>query len=219
MVIAMVMVLGLTSMAWAAPTNVNLTLPNNTGHTYSIFQIFKGDLADNKLSNVTWGKNGSGTEDALVADDVLEALGAIDSNTSSADQSTIDSILSALSITKASLTDASAFKTNVAAGAVESVPTGYYIVKDVDNSRAGQTDAETLLLISVVGPTTLTAKTSTTTVEKKVKDKNDSATAAANDAEDWKDSADYDIGDDVPFKLTATLAQNKSIFFSTILFF
>ena len=45
----------------------------------------------------------------------------------------------------------------------------------------------------------------TTTSDKKVKDTNDSA---ANSTTDWQDSADYDIGDAVPFKLSATIAQD-----------
>ena len=40
--------------------------------------------------------------------------------------------------------------------------------------------------------------------KKKVKDVNDSTGAASG----WQDSADYDIGDDVPFQLSATLADN-----------
>ena len=207
--IAMVMVLSMGITVFAAPTNVNLTVPNETGHTYEIFQIFTGDLADGKLSNVTWGVNGAGTEGDLVDEDVLTALEAISSSTSTADQTTIDSILTALGMTKANLADASAFKKDVAAGGVESVPTGYYIVKDKDNSLTNaEDDAYTLLLISVVGPTTLTAKSEIPEVEKKVTDVNDSDATVEAD----QDSADYDIGDAVPFKLTATLADNVSAY-------
>ena len=42
------------------------------------------------------------------------------------------------------------------------------------------------------------------TVEKKIKDTNDTTGAASG----WQDSADYDIGDEVPFQLKATLADN-----------
>ena len=40
--------------------------------------------------------------------------------------------------------------------------------------------------------------------EKKIKDTNDSTGVTSG----WQDSADYDIGDEVPYKLTATLADN-----------
>ena len=203
LVVAIVMVLSMSMAVFAAPTDTTITTPNETGHTYSIFQIFKGDLADGKLSNITWGKNGAGTENQLVADTVLAALEGI---TSTADAAKVDDILAALGIAKTSLTDASAFKTGVAANTATTVPTGYYLVKDVDNSQAGEDDAYTLLLIQVVGPTTLTAKMDTPEVVKKVTDVNDSDATVEAD----QDSADYDIGDEVPFKLTATLASNVS---------
>ena len=201
-------------MALAAPTNVNLTVPNVTGHTYEIFQIFTGDLSTETsgegegatstiLSNIKWGKNGAGTEGTLVEKTVLDALAGI---TSTADAAKVDAILAALGMTKAQLVDANAYKPDVEAGSVNSVPTGYYIVKDKDESQEDENDAYSLLMIEVVGPTELTAKMDTPEVEKKVKDVNDSTGATT----DWQDSADYDIGDEVPFQLTATLANNVS---------
>ncbi|MBQ8162681.1 MAG: isopeptide-forming domain-containing fimbrial protein [Clostridia bacterium] len=44
--------------------------------------------------------------------------------------------------------------------------------------------------------------------EKKIDDLNDSDTS--EDAEEWQDSADYDIGDSVPYRIQATLASNVS---------
>ena len=54
--------------------------------------------------------------------------------------------------------------------------------------------------------TTATPKSSVPTVEKKVKDTNDSTGVTSG----WQDSADYDIGDSIPFQLKATLADNVS---------
>ena len=48
------------------------------------------------------------------------------------------------------------------------------------------------------------AKASVPSFEKKIKDKNDTAGTETG----WQDSADYDIGDEVPYKLTAKLADN-----------
>ena len=42
--------------------------------------------------------------------------------------------------------------------------------------------------------------------EKKIMDTNDTT----GESSDWQDSADYDIGDEIPFKLTATLASDVS---------
>ena len=63
----------------------------------------------------------------------------------------------------------------------------------------------TLYLIQVLdGDLTITPKSSTTTSDKKIKDINDSTETAVGTAQD---SADYDIGDDVPYVLTANLAE------------
>ena len=83
------------------------------------------------------------------------------------------------------------------------VPTGYYLIKD--NGPVNDGEAYSLYVVQVVGPTTISPKVGTTTSDKKVKDTNDSA---ANSTTDWQDSADYDIGDAVPFKLSATIAQD-----------
>lgn len=202
--IAMVMILAMSINVFASPENKKLTVPNETGHTYEVFQIFTGDLADGKLSNVTWGENGKGT--GLVAQSVLDALAAIDTTT--ADPAKVDAILSALGMTKADLVDADAFEKDVDPGTDLTVPTGYYIVKDKDGSQAGKDDAYSLLMIDVVGDVGLTAKMDTPEVVKKVTDVND--TDATEEAD--QDSADYDIGDPVPFKLTATLAENVSAY-------
>ena len=202
LVIAMVMMLSMSMAVFAAPENKKLTVPNETGHTYEVFQIFTGDLADGKLSNVTWGANGKST--GLVAQTVLDALAAIE--TSTADPAKVDAILSALGMAKTDLVDANAFKKDVAAGTELAVPTGYYIVKDKDGSQAKEDGKYSLLMIDVVGDVELSAKMDTPEVFKKVTDVNDSTAAVEAD----QDSADYDIGDPVPFKLTATLAQNVS---------
>ena len=53
------------------------------------------------------------------------------------------------------------------------------------------------------GEVTPTKKTDKPTLEKKVKDINDSTEVET----DWQDSADYDIGDKIPYKLTATMGD------------
>ena len=84
------------------------------------------------------------------------------------------------------------------------VTTGYYLIKD--NGPVGNGEDYSLYVVQVVGPTTISPKVGTTTSDKKVDDKNDSNTT--EDATTWQDSADYDIGDAVPFKLSATIAQD-----------
>ena len=90
---------------------------------------------------------------------------------------------------------------------ISGLEAGYYLVKDKDGSVTGEGDAYTEYIIKVVGNVTTEPKSDVPEVEKKVKDINDSTDDAMTD---WQDSADYDIGDSVPFQLKATLASNVS---------
>ena len=69
-------------------------------------------------------------------------------------------------------------------------------------------DAATLFIVQVNGPVTVNRKANKPTFEKKVKDVNDST----GDKSDWQDSADYDVNDEVPFQLTATLPTSDTDF-------
>ena len=81
---------------------------------------------------------------------------------------------------------------------------GYYLIVDT-TAVADKHDAKNLSLLKVSGATTVTpeVKTDIPTLQKKVQDKNDSTGAPT----DWQDSADYDIDDTIPYKLTATLGE------------
>jgi len=84
----------------------------------------------------------------------------------------------------------------------ENLPAGYYVVLEAGNVTGYA--AKSKHIIQVVGDTSVAAKMEVPTSYKKVKDTNDTT----GDTTGWQDSADYDIGDDVPFQLTATVAQN-----------
>ena len=58
--------------------------------------------------------------------------------------------------------------------------------------------------MDVVGDVTITPKADVPEFEKKVEDTNDTT----GETSDWQDSADYDIGDRVPFQLKGTVADN-----------
>lgn len=95
---------------------------------------------------------------------------------------------------------------------------GYYFVKDADNSIS-ETDAYTSYILQVVKNVNVDPKSDVPTSEKKVKDENDSTGTYTTDTsvEDdekkkWIDSADYDIGDSVPFKLSATVSNAYSYY-------
>ncbi len=85
------------------------------------------------------------------------------------------------------------------------LPSGYYLVREETEELPGS-EVRSVPMSIVVGESgaTLNLKNGTITSQKKVKDTNDSTGATS----DWQDSADYDVGDTVPFQLKATLPEN-----------
>lgn len=189
--LVLVMVFALATTAFAA--NTTITAPAGSTRTYDVYQIFTGDLAGGVLSNVKWGKNGTGAVGKAVPQETLDALAAVNSLSDTEKLAEISKYVNLTSEKFGTVSD----------GSPLNAPTGYYLIKD--NGPVLDGEAYSLYVVQVVGPTTISPKVGTTTSEKKVKDTNDST---ANSTTDWQDSADYDIGDDVPFQLKATIAQD-----------
>lgn len=192
LLLALVMVFALATTAFAADTTI--TAPAGSTRTYDVYQIFTGDLAGDVLSNVKWGKNGTGTVGEAVPQATLNALAAVNSLSDTKKLEKISKYVDLNSEKFGTVSDGSSL----------TAPTGYYLIRD--NGPVGDGEAYSLYVVQVVGPTTISPKVGTTTSEKKVDDKNDSNTT--QDEVTWEDSADYDIGDDVPFQLKATIAQD-----------
>ena len=192
LLLALVMVFALATTAFAAE-NTKISAPDGSTRTYDVYQIFTGDLHEGVLSNIKWGKNGTGTVGNAVDQTTLDALAAVNGKSDTEKLTEIQKYVKL---------DSEKFGT-VSNGNPLTVPTGYYLIKD--NGSVNDGEAYSLYVVQVVGPTTISPKVGTTTSDKKVKDTNDSA---ANSTTDWQDSADYDIGDAVPFKLSATIAQD-----------
>lgn len=177
-----------------AAETTTITAPTNDDHVYEVYQIFTGKLESGVLSDVKWGENGTGETGKAVDSSILETLSGL-ANSSDADK--LAKIKTYVNL------DGDGIGT-VTNGSSITVPTGYYLIKD--NGPVTEGDAYSLYVVEVVGPTTITPKKGTTTSEKKVDDKNDSTTD--EDETNWSDSADYDIGDEVPFLLKATIAED-----------
>ena len=60
-----IMVFALAATAFAAE-NTTISAPKGSTRTYDVYQIFTGDLHEGVLSNIKWGKNGTGTEETAV---------------------------------------------------------------------------------------------------------------------------------------------------------
>lgn len=204
--LALVMAVALAIPAFADETTYSITINNSAeGHTYEAYQIFTGDLATDEagkkiLSNIVWGSGISEAGQTALADAAAKA-------------ETLKTEADAKAFAKEVapyLTTAAGSASTVSDGkyVISGLAAGYYLVKDQDASLAGDSDAYTEYIIKVVADVTADPKSSVPTVEKKVKDTNDST----GETSGWQDSADYDIGDSVPFQLKATLANNVSAY-------
>ena len=211
--LALVLALSLCTVSLAADPTYTITINNSvSGHTYEAYQIFSGDVTvdqGNKiLTNVDWG-NGINDTAFLPA---LKGDGTIGAHYT--DCSSAADVAKVLGDNKG---DAEAFAElaggylQTAAGTstynttnytIGNLDAGYYLVKDQNNSTI---DAYTAYILEVVGDVTVSPKSDTTTSEKKVKDINNST---ETDYGNWQDSADHDIGDSIPFRLSATLPEN-----------
>lgn len=177
-------------------TTYKLTLNNTTvGHTYSVYQIYTGTISGEAgsyvLSDVKYGKN-YGTEGTAVPETELTELKGKTGDQALADITPTGNAFKTVDSTATTTT-------------IDGLPAGYYLVVET-TAAADVPDEETMTksILQVVGDTNVDIKSGTTTSDKKVKDINDTT----GETSDWKDSADWDIGDKVPFKLTATVASD-----------
>lgn len=176
-------------------TTYTITAPATT-HQYEIYQIFTGDLSGDILSNVKWGKNGTGTEGKAVASTIIDKLTAVNSKSDREILNVVEPCANLNSTPVATISN----------GQTYSATAGYYLIKDKDGSVSGTSaDTYTTYIVKVVGNVTIIPKGNVPSFEKKVKDINDTTDT---DASAWQDSADYDIDDKVPFKLEGTVASN-----------
>ena len=200
LLLVLVMVFALATTAFAEETTYSITINNSAkDHTYEAYQIFTGNLSGTTLSNIVWGSGVSEAGQTALGDAAAKA-------------ETLKTEADAKAFAKAVapyLTTAAGSANTVTDGkyVISGLAAGYYLVKDQDGSLTGDNDSYTEYIIQVVGNVTATPKSDVTEVQKKVKDINDSTDTTKTD---WQDSADYDIGDSIPFQLKATLADNVS---------
>lgn len=76
LLLALIMVFALATTAFAAENTI-ISAPEGSTRTYDVYQIFTGDLHEGVLSNIKWGKNGTGTERTAVDQTTLAALAAV----------------------------------------------------------------------------------------------------------------------------------------------
>jgi len=217
--IAMLFMIAAPAMA----ATVTVTDTNDTGlldgHSFTAYQIFTGKYSDtNVLSDVAWGNGIQSTAFMNALKENYSALFGdlnVDANDSAAkvaeklktigSDSTEAKAIAKLAYTyknadnSISLTDESseddAFTT--------SLDDGYYLIVD-STENVGNGGVYNAALLQVVGDVNITVKTDAPSVEKKVQE-DDKYKEDGGYGDGYNDVADYNIGEQVPFKLIGTV--------------
>ena len=234
LVIAVVMCMSMSLVAFAAEGDVSLIVNNPVGgHTYKYFQLFTGDLSgsdDSKLSNVKWGSNvassitykekaNAETTTFTVDKTILPTVGGV------VPQAVLDYVASLASNELSTANTLSAWVTGsgTAITAETKVAPGYYVIKDeYTDATADQTSTLSTNIVAVIDDVTISPKAGTTEHKKEVVDVNDTNDTKLDlsnlkGLNGWSESADYDIGDDVAFKLTTKIASDFAKYTSYVL--
>lgn len=207
MIIAIAMIFTLALPAFAADTYTITINKETAGHKYEAYQIFTGAVSEDEngnlvLASIEWGSGVTPAGQAAMGNaqakaDTITTVALADAFA--------DEVANYLTGTVAKAVYVAADKNYV----ISNLVPGYYLIKDEDGTQTG-TEGYTAFILKVVGNAVADPKDGKTTFEKKVDDKNDSN--HVEDAIEWHDSADHDIGDLIDFKLETTIAENYAEF-------
>lgn len=225
------------TMAFAeGNTTVTFSDPDYaTSTTYKGIQIFKAkvtkDNGTTSVSGIEWAGTGTEIQTAVVnaikkkdknyssdyAQDAADWLSAHTEGTGTDSKVASDNVFSLIA---ANLKDSTAWqKTNKGDASLSRLDAGYwlFLTDSADKLDGKPTDAFTSPVYAVIDGTNTTVKIipkkSVPTVEKKILDDNkakDDITTVP--AADWDDVADSQIGQEVNYKLTGTVASNYATF-------
>jgi len=184
----------------ATPTTYTVTINGNTAdkgtHTYGAYQIFTGDLAeDGTLSNIQWGSGISAAGQSTLGNAAEYAAALTDSNAAT----------KAAELARYLTTAEKTGSTSIAG-----LTGGYYLIQDTVDPSGEKPSSKTRYILKVVKNTEVNVKSSVPSVVKKVQDINDSD--ATPTLSGLQDSADYDIGDSIPYTITATIGDGINNF-------
>lgn len=192
LLMAAALTLGICVPAFGDEDSYTLTLTNaQPGHTYTAYQIFAGDLhvtdGDTILSNVIWGEGV--TEDGQTHfGDAAKKAESLETGGASAAESFAADLADYLNTEAGEVTISS----DATQGSILGLSAGYYLVK---TTGVTETDGVyTYYIMKVVKNTEAKIKAGVPSVDK----------AIVEGGSDH-DAVDVNIGDDVTFKLTATM--------------
>lgn len=215
MVLSVIMVMALALPAFAEETTYTITINNSTeDHTYEAYQIFTGDLSGDILSNIDWGNgvNGETLLAALKSDEgTKNHFAGCDSAAKAAeilskfvkDSEELDAFAAVVGKHLSAPSKTSTWAAEKKNYTISGLNAGYYFVKDQDDSVTGN-DAYTKFVLELVKNVEVTPKSDVPAVEKKVQE-DDKYTQDEGYGAGYNDVADWNIGDQVPFKLIGSI--------------
>lgn len=180
-------------------------------HTYGAYQLFDGNVSGGKLTDIKWGTGidsaallaelKTSTIDELKtvtsAPKLAEKLSKLESSKVIAFSKIATKHVTGTAKTFTKSGEAASFSYKATLGETDH---GYYLVKDTDNKAAALTSP----ILKVAGCTVnVEAKGSVPTSTKKIKE---------DSTGQWGDTADLDVGQEAPFKLTGTMPSNIADF-------
>lgn len=200
--LAMSMLIASSAVSFAAEGDgytVTITgNPQDKGtHSYEAYQIFKGNLNETTgaLGNLQWGSGISEAGKTALGDAKTYAESMTEENAAEKAAELAQYLTSPEKTGTTSITG---------------LEGGYYLIQDATSSPTGDSAAKTKFILKVIKDETVNVKSSVPTVEKKVQDINDSDTTPTLSS--LQDSADYDIGDKIPYTVTATIGTGIDYF-------
>ena len=208
-----------------AANAATITLGNETnaggvfdvaGRTFAVYQIMTGTVAtDNTITDAKWGTNANqynsaeGANNAVTQQQIKDLKDLLNGKTTDAakGKALYDAYVNTSSTAVATLNKDNQLAANLAAG--------WYVVVETTETMPEDTSKALYMFSALSTDETLTLKPKTTPGPdfiKKVRENTKPVGAIDDDRVDttnkWNDIADYNIGDDVPFKLTATLPSD-----------
>lgn len=178
-VLTLALAMAVPAFAETTTTTYTITINNGTG-TYAAYQIFKGDLYNNTLSNIKWGDN--------VTHDGQKVLG------NPADRA---KALTGEAEAKAFASEVAKYLTDPPAGtgkdSITDLAAGYYLIKNIDVDTG---EVFTDYILQVVKNVTVQPKSGKPTLDKQIRH---------NDNGEWGVVGDNQIGDTVEFRTITTV--------------
>ena len=194
LVVAMVMVLGMTTSVFAA--KVSMSIAEGDTHEYKVYQIYTGDLSEDgkTLSNVKYGNSGYGTAGTLVPKTELDEI--VSGGADAFARNIADDCTTTVGILKDGTTS------------IDGLAPGYYLIVDDTEKELVEGDSYSAFIVELLNEVTVAPKKDTTSVDKKITTDTlgkDDATTTVNGKVD-----NVSIGDTVNFEITGTVPSHAT---------